>query len=1086
MTRILHRSVLPLIVLAALSLSCGGSGNPGAVFDPNPPGSGGGGGGGGGNPNGPSAAPLPGGLSVAGAPTVVSVAPKGESVSVESPIAITFSESVQATSVTSTSLVVRAQGGASITTTVSSFGGGRFFILTPNVQLPVNRTIEIVASNSILDLDGARLVVPAGGIIGTFKTELTATTNTTPSVIASFPPDGAKNVSPGTPGFGSGASAVAGTPTQIVYVFSEPIAPSTILGDATPPLTPDKIGLSLGQQFDPDGAGPLPPVNTPLLPGNGAVLLPFNENRVWVATPNAPLTPGATVALGVGGGAKSDDLTPVGVSPIFLATFTVAPFAPPTFVNIDVTPATATELSGAATVLNALEKLPDGDADPNNDPPNPNFAGNFTVGAVFGAGSLATDNLDIQLHDASSGAFVNFARKAKAGAGQLNYGDGVNGSRLSVLNTAGTSLLSQGSVVLAARVRRGTTVSAWTVGPVVTLDTIAPAIGTLGPPAEGATLFTSVRRAAVYGTVSEAPSAIVYNSIQSPVGTAVPIPAPSGTQGHLLRNLGNAFSLLPLIPAPAITATTGAPPEEPQAGATIQVSDAVGNRSPDGDPSPTVAGTPIRMVHRGRLGGPALASHDAITVVVYDKDTLQIVPTAVVLLDAAAPSGRGTSQVKRTVAAGFTGGVVAARFTAGADFPVGSPALTVTAAAPNYDITTFVGVPTSFVSIPIRRTASGASTADPSITVTLNNAPPGGNFDVIVNSRPELSDSHVIASTTTVGGIPLIPTFTVPAQRELFFSGFFKAGTSFSFTYLNDAITFPTLPLALGGSSSATIAFGQSYSQTTDISDDPVAVPPGGGVPVSLPGAPFNPATLVNGLEVALYAPGSLVGTTGMIGVGGGRSDSVSGSSGTVSLSFNPKINSLLFDTSGAAVTAAPLDPNAPGTLVTAGVRAQDGDGRITRSYVRTNTSGGSISGITLPPVPSTLAQISATGPFEAPKIRWTDVAPSGDGLYLVQLRMKQFAPIREWRVYVPRTAADLTVGGEAAIQLPSLVAFGTEVGAAIPLPGAKLDQLIEAIHFPGLDLFDFFFDDLRVGQTSPSEEDPFTIARGVSAEITY
>ncbi len=1086
------RRTLLLALSTVLLAGCGGSGNPGAIFDPNPPGSGGGGGGGGGGgvPNGPTAAPTPGAVSLVGAPTIADVSPKGANVSIETPIAVTFSESVQASTVSSTTLIVRVQGGSTLAATLSSFGGGRFWVVTPNAPLPTNRTIEVIAGTSILDLDGARLVVPAGGIVGSFTTEVNAGDQTTPQVVASFPRDGAVNVPPGTTPFGMGASQVPGIPSQVVVVFSEPIAPSTILGDPTPPPSPTKVGFTLVQQVDPDGTGPQPPVTTPLLPGLGALLLPFSENRVWVATPVEPFSPGATVTVGVGPGTKNDDIVPVGVNPPFFASFQIAAFGAPTFVNLDVDPATPTTLSAAPSILNNVPTLPDGDADPSNDPKNPTFAGNFTVGVVFPAGSLASDQLDILFHDATGAGKVSFQRTAKAGIGQQNYGESGIGGVLTVLtNSSGASALAQGAVVLAVRVRRGTVASAWTVGPPILFDTLAPNLAAIGPPAEGATLFTAARRGAIYGTASEPPASVLVTRLESPVGTAIPIPLPAGITAHLLRASGSFFSLLPLFSAPPPTvAGGGQPPEEPQSAATILLADAAGNTSVDTDPSPTVAGTPIRLVHRGRMAGPALSVQDALTVVVYDEQSLALVPTAFVLLDAATPSGRATNQLLRAVAPGPTGGIVAARFVAGVDFPAATGALTITASAPNYDITTIVAATGSFVSIPIRRMDVAGFQTDPSLTYSVNGSAPGSTISVAANALPRLSDRLVATSTSGPGGIPLLPSVVVAPSSLLFLSAYALAGSSFSFTYLNDGFTFPSPPLVASGASAATISFGQSFSQTTDTGDDPVPVPPAGGIPVTLPGLPLDSAALVGGVESGLFAPGSLVGVRGQISVGAGRAGQIVGDSTTLALSFDPKANAFLFDGSGGTVQPAPLDPNSDPTTVRAHVRVEDTNGNVSRVGVRTTTSGGAaIAGITLPTIPQTLPETtSGAAGLEAPKVRWSDTVTTSDSLSIVELSLKSFTPLRRWTVFVRRDDADLSVVGQVALQLPSLVGFAGSIGTQVPAPGTKLDQRVGTLGFPGLDFLDFFFDDLHQGPADPSDEDPVTFARGRNLEITF
>lgn len=1062
--------LVPVLLLAALAACSGAGSNPGSIFQPNPGGGdpGGPGGPGSGPPNGPSGAPVAGGTTLSTNPSIADVSPKGTGISAKTPIVVTFNESIQASTVTSTSLFVRAQQGQAIipiTTTTSVLAGNQVFVLLPAVALPTNSTIEVVASTSILDLDGKPLTVPQGNVIGSFTTELTPGAATNPSVIAVFPTGNTVNAFGGTAGFGSGPSLVPGIPAQIVVVFSKPIAPSTILGDLTPPPDPLKIGFTLTQTFDSDGGGPIAPVTTTLIPGGGGAILPTAGNRVWVATPAAPLQPGSQITVAVGPGTKSDDVVPQSVDPPFFSTFTVAGFAPPDFVNVDLTPATPAELSTTPAALNNVSTLP-------------TYAGNFSIGVVFPAGSLASDLVEIQLHDATSGAFVTFTRNAKAGAGQLNY------DNLSVVTNAalGTTSLTQGFVVIAARIRRGTSASAWTVGPPLFLDTAAPQITTVGPPAEGATLFSPVREAAIYGSVSELPATLTYLALESPVGTPLPVPAPTTAAAHLLKSNGTLFSALPLLPAPPVAtpSSTMTPPDEPRARAGIVLGDSVGN-----------SGVPldVTVVHRGRIGGPLLSAQDALTVLVYDEDTLQTSlqtgVTPVVLLDAATPSGSATGQLKRAVSTG-TNGQTAARFTAPLDFAPGTAQLTVTATAPGYDLTTVVGVRGSFVSIPIRRTRT-ATVADPTLTVTFPGAPSLSTVDLGISARPELTDPTFVASVP-VSGAPVVADAAVAALRMLFLGAFVRAAPGSGVTYLNDGFTVPAPPLGVSATSATEVAFGQAYSQTTSTSDDPVPVPAAGGITVTLPGSPFVAASLAAPVEVGLVAPGRRVGAPGQLAVGVGRADAVIGLSTAATVNFSPNANAHFFKASGGSVVADPIAPNVAPTDARVTVRAQDTNGNVSRALVRSATAGGPIAGVTLPAIPGTRASTPALPPAtDSPTVRWDDSTPTSDGFYVVRLRTKT-TTIREWRVYVARVDANtITVPGEASIQLPSLAAYaGTEIGTPAPTAGNNLDQLVDAISLPGLSLTDFFFEDLAAAQPNPAVEAPVTIARGQALVITF
>lgn len=1051
--------LLQVLLSLALISGCGGTSNNGSIFDPNPPGTGGGGGGGGGIPKGPSAAPVQGGLTVTGPPTVLSVAPSGTNVSIEAPVCVTFNETVQAATVTPTTLALRIQLGTTILASITSFGGGRFFVLTPASPLPTNRTIEVIASTQIRDLEGNPLGVPTGGVIGSFTTEVSPDAQKTPVVIATFPPDGAKNVSPGIPNYGTGTGAIAGTPTPIVTVFSEPIAPSSILGNLT--ANPPIEGLSITQLFDPDGSGPLPPSVTVLLPGSGAILTPDPTNRIWSANPVAPLKPGATILHRVGTGVTNDDVTPTGIPfPGFTSQFTIAPLEPPNFVGI----VTATGLSTTTTFLN------------NAPPPNPNYAGAFTVGVVFSASALSTDEVEIQLHDATSTGVVNFKKKTGAnGAGETDYGS------LSIFGPSGLPLLKDANVVLAARTKRGSIVSSWSVGPPVVLDAVVPTIVSFGPPSVGPVLLTPTRLVGVYGTATEAPARLDYTALESPTGTAIPIPTAASSKGLLLGASGNLFTSLPLVPSPPIPSPApGTPPEEPTATATVTLSDAAGNTS-----------TPVQVaiVARGRIGGPALAAQNALRVVVFDEDTLVGVSGATVLLDQGTPSGSSTGQLKRVATLNGSTGVVSADFAAPLDFPVSTPELTVTALAPGYDITTVIAVSQSFVSIPIRKTRGTAATNDPTLSVAANNAPAASKLDLAISARADVGDRWLVAS---IDG--LVPTFaptTVASNRLLFLASYVRASEAFPYTFLNDAYGYPAAPVALGGASSSSVTFGQSFSQTSDPTDDPVSVPPAGGVPVTLPALPFDSSAVSGSIEVGLFVPGIRMGLTGMLAIGDGRAGSVLAGSSTATTSFDPKVNSAgyFYETSSGSVVASPVNPNAINSDARIEVRAEDVNGNISRALVPPVTGLGPVLGIALPNIPQTQAPVasSGSGGLLAPKIRWTDTLTS---IFVAQLTIKQTSPNRLWRVYVRRANADTSTFGFAAIQLPSLLGLSTaEVGAPLPTIASLVDQSVDAIQLESLDLYgftDFFFDDLRFSSILGSSGVISTFARSRKVEIVY
>ncbi|MFN0206015.1 MAG: hypothetical protein ACKVS6_06840 [Planctomycetota bacterium] len=398
-------------------------------------------------------------------------------------------------------------------------------------------------------------------------------------------------------------------------------------------------------------------------------------------------------------------------------------------------------------------------------------------------------------------------------------------------------------------------------------------------------------------------------------------------------------------------------------------------------------------------------------------------------------------------------------------------------------------MPASFISIPIRRTR-GTVTNDPALSVAAASAPSGSTIDLALSARPDLSDKFFVTSTLTLGGLPVFSASTVAAVRALFLTAFVRnAGT---FTYLNDAFLFPVAPIALSGVSSATVSFGQSFSQTTDTSDDPISVPPGGGIPVTLPGAPFD-ATMAT-VESGLFVPGARMGVAGQLAVGAGRNSDIAGLNTTVSINFDPRADDNFFTVDPlqnppfGTVVSAPVDPNTAPTDARVVVRSEDNLGQVARTLARSATAGGNIASLTLPAIPAVEAPTSAGGGTDAPKVKWTDtlVGTGTDALYVIRLRMKQSSPVREWRVYLPRANGDFSSVGSVKFQLPSLAIISTPAGAPIPTAGTLVDQIVDAVRQPGLDFTDFFFDDLRQILPDLSNEDEATFARSQKIEIIY
>ncbi|MDP7245804.1 MAG: Ig-like domain-containing protein [Planctomycetota bacterium] len=161
---------------------CGGSG-------------GGGGGGGGGTLPGPAVPPIDGAIKSDSTLRATHMLPASGSVAmdVKTPIAVWFSESINLSTVTSTSLAVRPEGSTgSVAWSILGFSGDRGIVLAPVSDLSVDTKYEVVATEDITDLDGERLNSGVTGLLGTFTTA-SSSSGIAPQTLGSFPPSGSEN-----------------------------------------------------------------------------------------------------------------------------------------------------------------------------------------------------------------------------------------------------------------------------------------------------------------------------------------------------------------------------------------------------------------------------------------------------------------------------------------------------------------------------------------------------------------------------------------------------------------------------------------------------------------------------------------------------------------------------------------------------------------------------------------------------------------------------------------------------------------------------------------------------------------------------
>ena len=142
-------------------------------------------------------------------PAVTGVSPVNgaTSVSVGSPIVLTFNEAVDATTLSDTTLPISV-GGAVLAGTYSLDSSGAVVTFTPLSPLPGNATVTVQVNSGVLDLSGNA----SASFYSTFTTG--AGTDTTPPTVAMVSPQ-------------NGASGI-GTNLVAVLTFSKSLNPSTI------------------------------------------------------------------------------------------------------------------------------------------------------------------------------------------------------------------------------------------------------------------------------------------------------------------------------------------------------------------------------------------------------------------------------------------------------------------------------------------------------------------------------------------------------------------------------------------------------------------------------------------------------------------------------------------------------------------------------------------------------------------------------------------------------------------------------------------------------------------------------------------
>ena len=254
--------------------------------------------------------PADGAWLLSAAPVVQKSYPTGTNVHSKSPIVIRFSESIAQDTLNNAFRLVPSSVPASVPFTTQLLGDGRIVVLLPAIDLTASEqyTVSIADSAEITDLTGQAL--STSGTLTTFT--VAATDPTAPKLVATWPEDGATNM-----------SAIG----QLVAVFDRPMN-ATSFNATSWVVTVD----SAAPVVDPD------PAPVTLVSG----FFPIPDTRVW--TWSSEDANGVRQDLGAGGSAQlslspsTSTLTSTNGNPL-----------PTTLIDFDLAPMTVPQSSALGT-----------------------------------------------------------------------------------------------------------------------------------------------------------------------------------------------------------------------------------------------------------------------------------------------------------------------------------------------------------------------------------------------------------------------------------------------------------------------------------------------------------------------------------------------------------------------------------------------------------------------------------------------------------------------------------------------------------------------------------------------------------------
>lgn len=953
-----------------------------------------------------SSLPTEGALVLPGLPQLVSATPNGQLVNSETPIVLTFSESLapqdvaNAFSLTSTTDF----GEQPVPFSATGLAGGQVIVLLPISPLPFAQDVRLnyVGDPELVDLTGQPLELNPGSLVASFS--VATIDAVTPQLVTTFPADNATGQAPNS---------------SYLAIFDRPLDAGTVGDDswivqvdgADPTFDPDPIPLDVQ-------AGPFP----------------VQDTRVWSWTSvdgsGDPASLGLNVEVSLTLSPTTATLNDAAGEALETAevSFRTASFGAPFGARITSTPDDAIGIAGLT---------PGG--------------GDDLALAVNLEGAQVGDTLDIyaygnDLIDGTSLVSVLRQRELTAADDLLDLELGLDDVQLTTSTDPLAAIFADGDVTFAFGLRRGNDVSVLHLldigaadglqSPV--LDTIAPTLVDLAAPGGGGDLFSSdLRDLVVMGFASE-----VLRSVE--VSTAL------GDNGTLPPVVGSADDGT-FIAAPVPLGVLE--PGDQELAYTVTLYDRALN------PAEVQLNGTYRQF--GAAAGGALVPDSTLEVEVFDATTLAPVPNATVVTHGDPGDDSTYPLLGPAVLTDANGLATVATHDTGA----GQVGTLVTVVADGYDLFTFHGATAGRLSIPLTFTAEGPGFSAGTISSESTLAQliiPSGGLELADTRRPFgllPTFTAQACSSNPLIGLPLACPFGPESLRVGRFGAqttiagsFSQLEENFSPTELLRAVEFqvPVLPVQEGETLFDDVAINSLVSEPDFPAEDlPVALAElAGNLGLATgidSGALVDDDAFLGAPEVWMDALLPGLDSPALVGLGLAYVDDVDPDAFTLRAAYGGTFPEYL------------ADFGSPEALVSVAFEVTDADGDRSRVRLRLDQLSAFANTLFAPPVPQVLAPApdatlgGAEFSVSLDNSLLDGVFASGDnGFYRVTVRDSAG---RGWVVVRPDRP---DVETQVDLRLPDL-------GALTGLASGPLSIDAEALAWDGLDTTAFSFSDLQL-----------------------